>query len=545
MSQAGELKVANLRLARRHEDARELVSLWESHSRNLASLSPSAHSLAENIGTRLTALKNGLYEESSRLELVTGELEEGVVRMRLVPLSTIFNQFQRSVRELSKDQGKAVTLVIEGGETLADKHLVEEIKDPLMHLIRNAVDHGIELPEERERGGKARTGTIRLKGCESPTHIVIEIQDDGRGLDLEALKLAALKCRLVSPEALAAMTTSQLQSMIFWTGVSTSAFISDVSGRGVGLDVVRVNVERLKGRIQVESSPARGCSIRIELPQTVATSKVMIVAAGNIRFALPLENIVSTALIPSSEVYTLAGRRVVASDQAPIPVADLAGLLELKNAPARHQAGDSSKMACVFVSAGGESLGLIVDELVDEQDVVVKPYSGILKRSRNLFGSTILEDGQVCLILNPTDLVTTAKKQTAGDQPEAQEDPAAGKSILLAEDSMIVRTQIKRILEGAGYRVTVAVDGLEAWNQMRVQSFDAVVSDIQMPNMTGLELAEKIRGDSTYAEIPIILVSSLASAADRKRGMEAGANAYITKPSFDQTLLLETIGRLV
>lgn len=544
MSQAGELKVANLRLAQRHEDAKELVSLWESHSRDLALLSDSAHSLAQRIGKRLSALRNRLYEESSRLDLVTGELEEGVVRMRLVPLSTVFNQFQRSVRELSKDQGKVVTFVIEGGETLADKHLVEEIKDPLMHLIRNAVDHGLELPGERERVGKLPSGTIRLKGSKSTTRIVIEISDDGRGLDLDALKVAALKRRLVSPEALAAMTTPQIHSLIFCTGLSTSDFVSDLSGRGVGLDVVRVNVERLKGSLEVESSPGSGCTIRIELPPTVTTSKVIIVAAGPIRFAIPMEHIISTTLIRPSEVFTLAGRRVAIVDQAPIPVADLAGLLELKNSPARDQAADSSKLPCVFVSAGGDSLGLLVDELVDEQDVVVKPYSGILKRSRNLFGSSILEDGEVCLILNPADLIHSAKKRSAS-QPEPQADLTTGKRILVADDSMTVRTQIKRILEGAGYLVTVAVDGFEAWKQMQGQSFDAVVSDIQMPNMTGLELAEKIRGENKYVEVPIILVSSLASAADRKRGMEAGANAYIAKPSFEPKLLLDTLSRLV
>ncbi|MDO8445074.1 MAG: hybrid sensor histidine kinase/response regulator [Deltaproteobacteria bacterium] len=548
MSQTGELNVTKLRIAQRLEDINDVLILWENISRKLPKSVTEDKPIIERFGVLLNTLRNALYEDSSRLDLVTAELEDSISRIRLLPLSTIFNLFQRMVRDLAKDKAKEVRLVIEGGETAADKRIIEEIKDPLMHMVRNAVDHGIEMPDERVRKNKPRTGTITLKAYQTPANVVIEVSDDGQGLDIEAIKRAALKRKTMNENEISAMSPSQIQSLIFVSGVSTSAFVSDVSGRGVGLDVVRANVERLKGTIHIESSPDKSCTIKIQLPLTLATSKVMIVTVNNMKYAVPVEHIQTTCLINRKNVFTIEGRKTIVFDKLPVPVVDLSDLLELRgtNPVFNGHIPKSETLPCIIISTGDDKLGFFVNELLDEQEVVLKQYSSILKRARNISGSTILGTGEVCMVLNPYDLIKSAKKKKA---PTAEEKPVkeaeTGKSILVAEDSITVRTQMKRILEGAGYEVTVAVDGLEAYNKLGGRPFDALVSDITMPNMDGLALTERIRQNKKYKEMPVILVTSLASDEDRQRGMDAGANAYITKPSFDQKVLLDTLRRLI
>ncbi|MCK9420608.1 MAG: hybrid sensor histidine kinase/response regulator [Nitrospirae bacterium] len=551
MSQTGELNVTKLRIAQRLEDIKDVMTLWEDISRTLPKAEMEDKPKLEKFGIQLNTLKNVLYDDSSRLGFIAAELEDSISRIRLLPLSTIFNLFQRTVRDLAKEKAKEIQLVIEGGETAADKRIIEEMKDPLMHMVRNAVDHGIEMPDERARKNKPRIGTITLKAYQTPANVVIEVSDDGQGLEIEAIKRVALKRKMVNETEFAAMPPSQIQSLIFVSGFSTSTFVSDISGRGVGLDVVRTNVERLKGTIHVESLPDRGCTIRIKLPLTLATSRVMIVTVDNMKYALPVEHIQTTCLIKRKDVFTVEGRRTIVFDKLPVPVADLSDLLEFKGAKAHipqaaSRTPHSETIPCIIISAGDDKLGLFVEELLDEQEVVLKQYSSILKRARNISGSSILGTGEVCMILNPFDLIKSAKKKGA---PTAQEKPGAEtetrKSILVAEDSITVRTQMKRILEGAGYEVTVAVDGLDAFNKLGGHPFDAVVSDIMMPNMSGLELTEKIRQKKKYKEMPVVLVTSLASEEDKQRGLEAGANAYITKPSFDQKVLLDTLRRLI
>ena len=274
----------------------------------------------------------------------------------------------------------------------------------------------------------------------------------------------------------------------------------------------------------------------------------MLVTVDNMKYALPVEHIQTSCLINRHKIFTIGGRKTIVFEKLPIPVADLADLLELRGANPGFTGHilQSASIFCIIISTGADKLGLFVDELLDEQDVVLKQYSSILKRARNISGSTILGSGEVCMVLNPDDLIKSAsKKNTLNAAEEPVEAAETRKSILVAEDSITVRTQMKRILEGAGYDVAVAVDGLDAYNKLEDRHFDALVSDVMMPNMSGLDLAEKIRQNKKYKEMPVILVTSLASDEDRKRGLEAGANAYITKHSFDQKILLDTLGRLI
>ena len=508
--------------------------------------------LLERLGVLLGDLKSFASEDSSKLTYVANELEGGVRSLRLLPLATILQLFPRMVRDITRSQGKEAQLLIEGEETTADKRIIEEMKDPLMHMIRNSLDHGIESPAERERLGKPRVGTIRIKAYQTASNIVLEVADDGKGLDLEAIKNTVLKKKLCSPEALEAMPPEEIRDLIFRSGFSTSTFISDVSGRGVGMDVVRTNVERLKGSVQIDSVPGEGCTFRVQLPLTMATARVLIVGVGPMKYAIQVETVEATQLISLRDIFTMEGQGTVVVDNQPVSVAWLTDLLELRATdPGETQEKSRSLMAgatipCVILAMGSERLGLLVDQLLDEQEIVLKTQSKLLQRVRNVSGATILGTGEVCILLNPLDLIKSVRRREFTMQTVvAAEEAVEKKLILMAEDSLTTRTQMKRILEGDGYEVVTSVDGLDAYNKIGTRAFDALVSDVMMPNMTGLDLTEKVRQNTKYRELPIILVTSLSSDEDRQRGLEAGASAYITKPAFDQKILLDTLRRLI
>ena len=605
MTQTGELTVTKIRIAHRLNEIEDLVSLWEEWSRDAFVNRFVVHDLENNLnryssekgtigqlqnyyhrsterleqlGSLINQLRNTFSEDIARLDIISDELEDGIRTLRLLPLSTIFNLFPRMVRDLARQQRKEIELVISGGETRADKRILEEMKDPLMHILRNAIDHGIETPEERRKSGKPAIAKIELRGYQTATHVVLEVCDDGRGLDIEKIKQTALKRGICQPEELLGMTPQQIHSLIFAPGFTTRTVVTEVSGRGVGMDVVRTNVERLKGIIQVESSPRKGSVFRIQLGTTLATAHVLIVSVQGISYAIPVEFVQMTKLVQVNEIFAIEGRETIVFEDQPISVAQLADLLEIRwtssqfepestisqesksrfsLSPSLIQKNPSSPTMdvaspCIILKVGEEKLGLFVDALVDEQDVVLKPQSQLLKRVRNVAGATILGTGEVCIILSPQDLIKSIRKQAGvisspivRSALKVQDNSSVKPVILLVEDSITTRTQEKRILEAAGYEVVTAVDGLDGFNKLGTRSFDAVVSDIQMPNLDGLSLVTKIRQNRDYSELPIILVTSLASDEDKRKGAEVGANAYITKASFNQEVLIETLKRLV
>lgn len=579
MTQAGELTVTNVRFSHRLSELEEAIAWWEDWSREafnnrlnvhktqksdrekaiqqLQELQDSVEQRLDKLGKIITNLQKSVYEDTTRLDNLTNELEAGIRTLRLLPLSTIFNLMPRMVRDLSHQQQKQVNFSIEGGDTYTDKRILEEIKDPLMHIIRNAIDHGLESPDERNTAGKPAVGTLYLRGYQTANGIAIEVEDDGRGLDLDKIRQKAINQGLYRAEELENMSTTQLQSLIFEPGFSTSATITEVSGRGVGLDVVRTNVERLKGSIEVESQVGQGSTIRIHLGTTLATAHVLLIKCQSIPFALPVEFVDTSLFVSPEDIFAIEGRETILLSEHPVSVVPLSKILELPATPNGSEAkiretSDSQNsqkkdLPCIVIKVGEEKLGLLVDKLLDEQDVILKPQSKLLRRIRNIAGATILGTGQVCMVLNPTDLFKSVR-QTYTVQPASQTAaPAEAEvgSILVVEDSIAIRTQEKRILESAGYEVTTAVDGLDAFNKLQTHSFDALVSDIQMPNMDGLELTRQIRDHPNYQELPIILVTSMANEEDKRKGAQAGANAYITKSSFNQEVLLETLQRLV
>ena len=565
---AGELIVTTTRLSRGLAEVGALADLLEEWSKDAPGrlsarrLSASVQAGAsleewerfcarrdaqmEHIEVLLAELHRATADDGARLRAVSQELAEGIRNVRLLPLSTIFSLFGRMVRDQARESDKEVRLIIEGGETTADKRVLEELKDPLMHIVRNAVDHGIETPEAREQAGKPRAATLTIRAYRTAINVVVEIIDDGRGLDEVAIARVAKARRVASDDELGAMSREEIQRLILKPGFSTAPLVTDLSGRGVGLDVVATNVERLKGSLHLESKPGAGCTFRLRLPISVATTRVLLARVAGHTYALPVEAVEGMRLVAPDEIFTIKGRQTIRIDGRPVSVAHARDVLEVKTASSTN-AENPRLRPCVILASGDERLGLFVDELTDEQEIILKPLGAMLKRVRNVAGATILGTGEVCMVLHPADILKSVRvRGTFSPMPELESAAVvAPKLILLVDDSITTRTQEKRILEAAGYEVVVAVDGSDAWGKIATRAFDAIVSDVEMPNMNGLELTTRIRGDAKYKEIPIILVTSLASDADRARGAEAGANAYITKGSFDQKVLIETVRRLV
>lgn len=512
----------------------------EADARTSEALRTENEMLAE-LGSRIREARDAFYEDGARLETTANTLEERVHAARLLPLSTLFALFPRMVRDLAKQQGKEVELVIEGGEISVDKRILEEMKDPLMHLLRNALDHGIEAQPERERQGKPRGATLRLRAVREGSSVLLEVRDDGHGLDMQAIRRVALQRGLHDEATLDAMTPAQLQQLIFLPGFTTSTFVTELSGRGVGLDVVRVNVERLKGDIRMESVQHQGTLTQVRLPLSMSTTRLLLAGVGDHLYGLPIEFIYTSRRVREEDIFTLEGRPAIVLDGQPLLAPSLADLLEL---PAENQGRET---VCIVIQVGDERLGLRVDELLAEEEVVSKPLGAPLTRVRNVAGLTILGSGEICALLNPADLLRSAHKP--GTQMRSVElgvqKEVVKATILLVEDSALVRAMEKRILEDAGYEVVAAEDGLEALNALGRRSFAAVVSDINMPNMDGLMLTARIRKEPRYNDLPVILVTSLSSDEDKRRGLEVGANAYIPKHSFDQRVLLETLKRLI
>ncbi len=568
MDQAGELLATKMRLARRNYDVAQMFQLWEDWSRNLSlnqtlfeelehRLTPEElkplekfeqinQQYLEQLGGFVTNLQNIVVEDNARLESVTNDLESGIRNLRVVPLSNIFNLFPRMVRDLGKQLNKKIDFQIEGGDTAVDKRILEEIKDPLTHIIRNAIDHGLETPEERALVGKTPTANLTLRGYQKGNNIVIESIDDGKGLDIAKIKnTAILRCGYTEAE-LEKMKDYQIQSLIFAPGFSTRTEVSEISGRGVGLDVVRANVERLKGSIHVESIPDKGCKFQITLPTSLSTTQVLLVEVNKTPYALPIDFLDKMIMVAKTDIFLLEGTPTISWKDEPLSVVWLADLLGL---PSKQS--DSlvkQKIPCVILKVDSERLGVFVDDFFDQQNIILKPQSKLLQKIPNISGATILSGGDICMVLNPKDLVLTATQGTAfaGERSQIVTKAPVKPKVLLVEDSPPIRTQVKRILEGSGYDVTVAIDGLEGFKTIRAgKAFDAVVSDVEMPNLSGLEMTARIREYPEYEELPIILVTTLAKEADKRRGAEAGANAYLTKGDFDQNRLLNTLKRLI
>ncbi len=475
--------------------------------------------------------------------LLTDDLREKVLKMRMLPLSTATDAFSRLVRDLASSCNKKIHFTVEGAETELDKKIIEKIGDPLLHMIRNSLDHGIESPEERVKAGKPETGELQLIAGYEGGSVLIQLKDDGAGVAVDKVKEKALRKGLFDEETLNRMSKSEIVNLIFRAGFSTAPIITDLSGRGVGMDVVKDNiVMQLKGSVQIETEEGKGTSFFIRLPLTLAVMRVLLVEVSDFVCALPLNSVREIIKIDSSEIIEVVNKRAISLRDQIIPVVHLDRTIDLPD----YRQSDPKELVVVLVAMGSEHLGLIVDSIVSEEDMEIKSMPSHMKNNELVSGVTLSGKNNIVLVLHVPQLFSLAKAgQEARHLEDAEEEEEVKRlRILVVDDSISTREIEKSILESYGYEVETARDGADGLEKARKTQYDLVVTDIEMPRMNGFELTQRLRGEESYKLTPIIIVSSLDKDADKHRGMEVGADAYIIKGAFDQTNLLDTIQTL-
>jgi two-component system chemotaxis sensor kinase CheA len=471
-------------------------------------------------------------------------LQEEARQIRMMPASSVLDPFPRMVGELARTRGKEADFVVLGPDQEVDRKVLEVIKDPLIHLVRNALDHGIELPEVRRRAGKSPRGRIAVTFApQEGRRVGVRVEDDGAGIDVARVRAGAVRARLVSLEEAEALSDAAALDLIFSSGVSTSAVVTDLSGHGLGMAIVRDAVERLGGQILVETHLGAGTSVRMLLPATVVTFRGLLVRAGQQAFLFPIEALERAVSVAPSEVESASGRRAMRSNGGVLFVTPLAELLGL--ARGREATKSDAKCPGVVIRSGEERAALLVDEVVGESEVLVKELRPPLTRVRHIAGAGVLGNGELALILRPADLLRSQQEGLPTRRAPDSAELATPSVVLVVDDSITTRTMERNLLEAAGYKVEVASNGQEAWTILKGQHFDLLVSDVDMPRMNGFDLTARIRADPKLADLPVVLVTALESRDDKERGIEVGANAYVIKSGFDQSKLLEIIRRLV
>ncbi|MHB9098279.1 MAG: hybrid sensor histidine kinase/response regulator [Syntrophales bacterium] len=569
LRQSEEMLSLKLMAERRLEETQDLIHLFELWDKQWSKIYPvicefrrlqekrdklplskllefgeQTHGHMKALESKLAELRRTADHHLYSTGLMVDNLLGDVKQILMLPFSTLFEAFPKLLRDLSRDQGKDVELSLRGGEIEIDRRILEEMRIVFIHLLRNTIDHGIEKPEVRKKNGKPLRGMIQIVVSRGEgNRVEILLSDDGAGIDLGGLKEASLKRGIVSPEEARKLTEQDVLSLVFQSGVSTSPIITDLSGRGLGLTIVREKIEKLGGRVSIETHRHRGTTIRMTLPLTVATFRGVLVTAAGRPFIIPTTDVERTVRIKREEIRTVENRDTLSLEGIAIPLVRLSDVLELS-----ERNDESPVITVLILESRGKRIGFRVDEILTEQEILIKSISRPLSRVRNIAAVTILGSGKVVPVLNVSDLVKSAATSTVRPlKPESTQtgSEAAKKTILVVEDSITSRMLLKNILETSGYRVKTAVDGIDAISQLKSEKFDAVVSDVDMPRMNGFNLTEKIRGDKKLAELPVVLVTALGSREDRERGIDVGANAYIVKSSFDQSNLLETLRRLI
>lgn len=473
------------------------------------------------------------------------ELRERVRELQMLPVSTLFDLYPRVVRDLARDLGKQVRLIVEGGDVELDRRVLDEIRDPMVHLLRNAIDHGIEAPDRRRAEGKAPQGTLTLTARAEGDRVVVEVKDDGAGIDAGAIRRVAVARGVLSQDEADSMTDERAVDMIFAPGFSSKETVTDVSGRGVGLDVVRDRVDRLEGTLTVWSQPGRGTRFELRVPLSVAVARLILVRGGGMLLSLPAAVVDEVLRIPESEVSRIEGYEAMHWNDRALPLVSLAGLLEREPEPV-----DAQHRHVAVVHFEDHAVGLVVDAFAGEREAVVKPLDEFLGRIPHVAGATILTSGEVVTVLHVPQLIA-ASMGVAPSRLQARirvgEGPAKARRrrLLVVDDSIIVRDMMKGVLEAAGFDVTLAVDGADGLEKQLAGLFDAVVSDVEMPRMTGFEMVRALRANPSMAKVPIVMVTTLDSHEAREEGLRSGASAYLVKNLLDMSQLVDTIERLV
>ncbi|MDP3216333.1 MAG: response regulator, partial [Deltaproteobacteria bacterium] len=474
------------------------------------------------------------------LAAAAGDLLTRSRDLRVVPMATLSPLLERAALDAAAGLGRRVEFVMEADLPELDRRVLDGLREPLMHLVRNAVDHGIEGPEARAAAGKAPVGRVRIAAAVAGRDVRVVVEDDGRGIDPDAV-LAAARAR--GMDAGVGRTPQDALAVIFEPGFSTRAEVTAISGRGVGLDVVRMRVAQMHGRVEVESERGRGARFTLTVPLDLSVMRGVVVRVRDARAVIVSTVVAGLRRVAASELRTLEGHLYLEHDGALLPLADLDETLGFAPATATARP-DGARAPCVILAVGERRVAFRVDALLEEREVVVKPLNARVRRSAFVSGAAVFGDGEVVIVLDAADLTRIARPAASGD-PGAR-PRAARRRVLVVDDSVTTRQLERTILESAGYHVTVAADGQAAWDLLAAdERFDAVVSDVEMPRLDGFQLLSRVRSTARLAGLPVLLVTALAQPADQQRALDLGASAYVVKSRFDQDELLETLEQLL
>ncbi|MSQ90511.1 MAG: hybrid sensor histidine kinase/response regulator [Phycisphaerales bacterium] len=496
-----------------------------------------------------SALDDALSQVEDHLrrgEELASALHHEAVASRMRPFGDACGGLPRSVRDLARTLGKDVRLVISGEQVPVDREILRQLEAPLGHLVRNAIDHGIENPRDRMAAGKTAQATLSVEARHHAGSLLVEVREDGRGIDRDNLRARIISKGLATVELAAAMDDAELFDFLFLPGFSTATQVTDISGRGVGLDVVQSMAHAVGGSVEVRSS-GRGTTFSLRLPVTLSVVRAALVSIAGETYALALARLERIDRIARTEVKTIEGRPAAIIHGDIVGLVHARELLELKGTPGDDQGED---LAIVSMQGGGRTVGLIVDSFLGEEDLVIRRLDSRLGDVPHVDAASIRENGDLLLILDADDLVQSTLQlleqgQLRGESGRIVSGARKQRRILVVEDSLTVREVERHMLLRAGYLVDTAVDGVDGWNALQKLKYDLIVSDVDMPRMTGIELVRRVRGDRRFESIPVVIVSYKDREEDRRAGMEAGASAYLTKGSFQDHSFLQTIADLV
>lgn len=464
------------------------------------------------------------------------QLADSVGAARLIPLSTLFDALPRAVREIAHQLGKEVQLTLDKSDAGLDRSMIEDVRDALIHLLRNAVDHGVEAPAERAKLGKPRAGRVSIKARADGDMLQLEVADDGPGIEPSALRAAAVSRGILSAERAATLTERETLELIFVPGFSTRDEVSELSGRGVGMDVVKLKVEARGGSVSCYSQPSIGTRIQLRFPQSLTSMRVLLFRLGDDVYGVPAGDVEAVMRVGRADWVEVLGTVAVRHHGKPTAMAALGPLLGLNGGPRQE------RPPAVVLRHGRDRAVLVVDALVNEREVAIKPCGGeFLSGAPFIAGTAALADGRIAVLLHVPDVMAEVRRLRRSDGPK---ETARRLRILLVDDSPIARATESALLKALGHGVEEAQDGEEAWGKLQRERYDLVLTDVQMPRLDGLGLARRLREGDRFTRLPIIMLSSLASSDDRRRGMEAGANAYLVKGELGIQSLSQAINRL-
>ena len=537
-------------------NAKQLTQLWQKArlaqknyistetSENLQKIVHNCNDSLMEVSHSIDQLHTNMGLRINELTTVSHSLQEEMRMLRLIPAAILLQSLPRTVRDLANEMNKKVELIIKGEEVKMDKMVLEGLKDPIMHLLRNAIDHGIESPEQRKTHGKSDIGHIWIEVKEEGNQILIRIKDDGAGIDIRNIAKISAKKNLVSKSELESMSEPEILDLIFSPGFSTREIITTVSGRGVGLNVVKENITHLKGHVSVSTELGKSTTFDLHVPLTLASERGLIVRSGGQLFVIPTSSVERVLSLPSNEIIDVGSDQAILIEKHPVPLRSLADILRIET----REPLLLDRLPLVVIRNDVHAIALLVEAIVGEREIVVKPLQAPANNLPGISGGTLSGSGHVMIVLNPSDIITMTLHGGKVTRVKMQDDKIKSHTkvhILVVDDSITTRTLEKSILENKGYQVTIAVDGKEAWDALQKQKFALLITDVMMPSVDGFTLTDRVKKNEKLKNMPVIIVTSLGSDAEKKRGIEVGADAYIVKSEFESGILLEIVEQLV